>query len=98
MNTPADRPASLKRAPRAAKDESIDPVDPAPKPSTAEAAQVGPASPSAPVVRRKESKVSLSTLVAMDVDQLIAKVVAETGLSKRAVIEQAIRDRWGKSS
>ena len=52
---------------------------------------------SAPVVRRKESKVSLSTLVAiLDVDQLIAKVVAETGLSKRAVIEQAIRDRWGK--
>lgn len=92
----ADRPASLKRTPRPAKDDSVDPVDTTPVPSV-EASKKPAVDASAPTPpRRREVKVPLSTLVSLDIDETIARVMSETGMTKRAVIETAIRDRWAK--
>ena len=103
-NDKLERPASLKRAPKPAADDNLDPVDvppsatPAPAPTPAVAPQ--PAAPTTPAPaatgRRREVTIQLSSRVAVDVIEILDQVVAEHGLSQRAAIETAIREHWGK--
>lgn len=97
----SDRPASLKRTPRPAADNGIDPVDvvPAAKPTVATAPAAAPvtSTPPAPTKSRREPTIPLSTRVAVDVTEILDAAVAEgRAPSQRAAIEMAIRQTWGK--
>lgn len=108
-NDKLERPASLKRAPKPAADDNLDPVDVAPATTPAkpaadaappaappqQATTPAPATP-APAGRRREVTIQLSSRVAVDVIEILDQVVAEHGLSQRAAIETAIREHWGK--
>lgn len=100
----SDRPAALKRAPRPAADNGVDPVDvtPAAKPDVTPAAPpVEPAASTspAPAKSRREPTIPLSTRVALDVTEILDAAVAEgRAPSQRAAIEIAIRQTWGKST
>ena len=92
MSTP-ERPTSLKRTPKPAKDERIGPVAPSPK---IPAEKTDPAATSAPAApRRREATIPLGTRVAPDVMELLDLVVAEQNVTQRAAIEMAIRSYWG---
>lgn len=97
-----DRPADLvRRGPRPAPDEKIDPVEFA---STSreqlEAVQPKVVTPSAKKIGRpagrREITVPLGTRLSIEVMQVLDEAVAETGMSIRAVVEQAIISRWSK--
>lgn len=100
----SDRPAALKRAPRPAADNGVDPVDviPAAKPDATLAPAATSAAPTAsttpaPAKSRREPTIPLSTRVALDVTEILDAAVAEgRAPSQRAAIEMAIRQTWGK--
>lgn len=97
----SDRPASLKRTPRPAADNGIDPVDvvPASTPTVATPPAAVPvaSTPPAPAKSRREPTIPLSTRVAVDVTEILDAAVAEgRAPSQRAAIEMAIRQTWGK--
>lgn len=99
----AERPSSLKRAPRPAADEKVDPVEyrgepPASTPVTLEPTQpdTAPTTGPSPKRARRAPTVPFSTRIADDVSQLIDKASAENDLTIRAVVEQAIRQTYGK--
>ncbi|MFJ2535826.1 hypothetical protein [Microbacterium maritypicum] len=100
----SDRPAALKRVPRPAADNGVDPVDvvPAVKPASTPAPAAAPAAPTAsttpaPTKARREPTIPLSTRVALDVTEILDAAVAEgRAPSQRAAIEMAIRQTWGK--
>lgn len=100
----SDRPAALKRTPRPAADNGVDPVDviPAAKPEVTAAPTAAPAAPTgstsqAPAKSRREPTIPLSTRVALDVTEILDAAVAEgRAPSQRAAIEMAIRQTWGK--
>ena len=96
----SDRPAALKRTPRPAADNGVDPVDvfPAAKPDVTPSASRPAASTSpAPAKSRREPTIPLSTRVALDVTEILDAAVSEgRAPSQRAAIETAIRQTWGK--
>lgn len=83
--TPDDRPTPRPRTARPASDESVDPVD-VPVPAAAGAA----ARQQQQVARRKEATYQLAVRVSGAVDERVSELTQQTGLSKRAVVEQAI--------
>ncbi len=100
-----ERPGDLRtrRRPQAAADERVDPVDyrqtePAPTPVPAPA----PASPNAtpPAPRRgrprREVTVPFSTRLALDVQDLIDAAVDGGEGTIRNVVEEAIREKYGR--
>lgn len=106
-NEKEDRPAALKRRPRPAADEQIDPISytPAPERQQAEPARTstsiepsaaeGPA-PAAPAPRvsrphRRQPTIQLGVRVAVDVSALIDQIGAEKDITARAVVENAVR-------
>jgi len=106
-----DRPARPGRTkPVPAADAGVDPVDfrpssPPPETPAAPAAAVPAPAPSAktppptdpaPSVG-PQATVQLGVNVHPDVAQLVAQIKANTGLSKRAIVEKAILDTWRKS-
>lgn len=90
MTAQPDRPARGKIRPRPAADEKLDPVDyrrevpPAPMP------QPSPTN----ITGRKEATVQLATRISMEVDAILTNAAASTGKSKRALVEEAIRNTW----
>lgn len=99
-----DRPASLiRRGPRPAPDEKVDPVEVAPAARPQPQQQVADASaPSAKKIGRpagrREITVPLGTRLSIEVMQVLDDAVAEHGLSIRAAVEQAILARWGRDA
>jgi len=104
--TQADRPASLKKAPKPAADSSVDPIVVAPdltpaaaSPSAAAPAAASPATQPAPAAKpRREVTVPLSTRVSAQVIETLDAAVASEGITVRAAIEEAIIARWGNRS
>lgn len=96
MTDRQERPASLKRPPRPAPDENVDPVDaPAPAPASPPAAPAEvPAAAPAPR-RKREITVPFSTRLSPETLDLIDQATAQTGQTIRGVVEEAIRARWG---
>lgn len=84
--TPDDRPTPRPRTARPASDESVDPVD-VPVPAAAGAAA---RQQQQQVARRKEATYQLAVRVSGAVDERVSELTQQTGLSKRAVVEQAI--------
>lgn len=98
-----DRPSALvRRGPRPAPDEKVDPVEvtPAARPQaprpTAEVITSSTKKIGRPAGRR-EITVPLGTRLSVEVMQVLDDAVAEHGVSIRAAVEQAILSRWGKS-
>lgn len=120
-----ERPAARRR-PRAAADETDDPMDPAapsrvtpPAPPTGPAAapepiavpeqhaaplaapptpQVEqPAPPPTPVATRPTSGayVTLNVRVSIEIDQMLGRAMSETGMTKRAAVENALLRTYG---
>lgn len=85
MTNQPERPAIIKRAPRAAADESRDPVDSTPPVQT----QV-PASLERPR-RRREVTVQFGTRISPEVLDLILDLAAHTGETQRSIVESAIQ-------
>lgn len=97
-----DRPAALvRRGPRPAPDEKVDPVEvtPAARPQipqpTAEVIAPSIKKIGRPAGRR-EITVPLGTRLSVEVMQILDDAVAEHGVSIRAAVEQAIISRWSK--
>ena len=109
MTDQAERPASLRRMPRPAPDERIDPVD-----YRATPAASAPAAPSTPPQTtparattpepapsprrgrpRRELTAQFSTRLTPDVIALIDQAADREGTTIRDVVEQAIRRTWG---
>lgn len=103
-----DRPELLvRRGPKPAPDEKIDPVEIAPvtremlvAPSTAEPL-LGVRPQSSNKIGRpagkREITVPLGTRLSIAVMEVLDDAVAENGISIRAAVEQAILSRWGKN-
>lgn len=100
-----ERPATLRRTPRPAADEAVDPVDSRPPavsppgvaaPATlpAAGAQQLPDSPAPPRRRGREVTVPFSTRLSPEIIELVDQAAAETGYTIRAVVEEALRHRW----
>lgn len=90
--TMEERPATLRRTPRPAPDEAVDPVDTAPP--LARTPSPAPAAPQRG--RRREITVPFSTRVSPDVIELIDNAAAAGDMTIRAVIEEAVRSRWAR--
>lgn len=101
-----ERPAVLKRRPRAASDERIDPISYTPpvEPPTAVRTPAeptdteSPAPTAAPATssrggysRRRQPTVQLGVRVAVDVSTLIDEISDEEDITARAVVENAVR-------
>ena len=107
MSDQAERPTSLRRMPRPAPDERVDPVDyRAPAPAQAAApttssttARSAAAVESSPTPRRgrprRELTAQFSTRLTPDVIALIDQAADREGTTIRDVVEQAIRRTWG---
>ena len=110
MSDMQERPQTLRRTPRPAPDERVDPVDvplpspppPPPKATAAPAAQPeaasgtpGAASARRPGRPRREATVPFSTRLAPEYLQMIDEAAEREGLTIRAITEQAIAHRWG---
>ena len=96
-----DRPASLKRAPKPAPDNTADPIEPSvpiipPKADAAEYSYSTPV-PKRRLAARREATVPLSTRVSLEVDSLL-QAVKDSGevASIRAAIEEAVLTHWAK--
>lgn len=91
MNQPkAERPSVLKRAPRPAVDEKIDPVDYRVE-VTPPPAAVSPAKRA-----RRAPTVPFSTRITADVSELIDRASAQQDMTIRAVVEHAIHHTYGQ--
>lgn len=88
MSTQPERPARGKTRPRPAADENLDPVDYRSAPPAA------PPPPPAPGPGRKEATVQLATRISLEIDTILTNAAAKTGKSKRALVEEAIRNTW----
>lgn len=109
MSDQAERPNSLRRMPRPAPDERIDPVDYRATPAASAPAapstppQTTPTRPTtpepAPPARRgrprRELTAQFSTRLTPDVIALIDQAADREGTTIRDVVEQAIRRTWG---
>lgn len=104
MSDQAERPTSLRRTPRPAPDDRVDPVDyraPASAPSTSSTttARSVAAGESSSVPRRgrprRELTAQFSTRLTPDVIALIDQAADREGTTIRDVVEQAIRRTWG---
>ena len=109
MSDQAERPASLRRMPRPAPDERIDPVDY--RATAAASASAAPSTPPqttparatrpepAPSPRRgrprRELTAQFSTRLTPHVIALIDQAADREGTTIRDVVEQAIRRTWG---
>lgn len=102
-----DRPELLvRRGPRPAPDEKIDPVEVTPVPRKASAVSSHMESEGGVVAQnakkigrpagRREITVPLGTRLSIEVMEVLDEAVAENGISIRAAIEQAILSRWGE--
>lgn len=97
-----DRPAALvRRGPRPAPDEKVDPVEPVPpaRPQVQQPVAEVVAQSTKKIGRpagRREVTVPLGTRLSIEVMQVLDEAVAEHGVSIRAAVEQAILSRWGK--
>lgn len=88
-----DRPAKLaRRIPQPAPDERIDPIEIVTK--EAKPSSEGQPSAMSRRSRKREITVPLGTRISLEADQLLSDAVAETGLTIRAVLEEAIISRW----
>ena len=107
MSEQADRPANLRRPPRPAADERVDPVDyrapaaktaapaPAPAPAPSPASTVDVPAPARRGRPRRELTAQFSTRLTPDVIELIDQAASQEGTTIRDVVEQAIRRTWG---
>lgn len=103
-----DRPELLvRRGPKPAPDEKIDPVEIAPVPREMLVAP-GTVEPVLDVrtqstkkigrpAGKREITVPLGTRLSVEVMGVLDDAVAENGISIRAAVEQAILSRWGKN-
>lgn len=85
INKP-ERPETIKRAPRAAADESRDPVDPTPPSQTAAPEKAERTR------RRREVTVQFSTRISPELLDTIVDLADVRGVTQRAIIEAAISD------
>lgn len=103
-----DRPASLiRRGPKPAPDESLDPVDAAPQPRTQPATeppvlpqtQAEPQNSNTPSrpSKRREVTIPLGTRLSVPVMEVLDQAVLDQGITIREALEQAIMSRWGKN-
>ena len=89
MTVKPDRPDSLARMPKPAPDEIYDPVD---TPSVMKKTTPAPAeSPR----RVREAKAPLSALVSLEIIDIVEEISIQRKMTKRSVIEEAIRAHWG---
>ena len=110
MSEQADRPATLRRMPRPAPDERVDPVDyrstppaltptsPATMPAAPQNPEASKPEPAAPARRgrpRRELTAQFSTRLTPEVIALIDQAADREGTTIRDVVEQAIRRTWG---
>lgn len=89
MSAQPERPARMKVRPRPAADENLDPVD-----YRSEARATPPPTPAQGPVR-KEATVQLATRISLEIDAILTNAAATTGKSKRALVEEAIKNTWG---
>lgn len=103
-----ERPDLLvRRGPKPAPDEKIDPVEVVPVPhemptasSSSELVVGGEKQSSKKIGRpagKREITVPLGTRLSIEVMEVLDEAVAENGISIRAAVEQAILSRWGKN-
>ncbi|GAA4492027.1 hypothetical protein [Microbacterium panaciterrae] len=108
MNADMDRPMTLKRTPKPAADDRVDPIDVAPPAATdapssevtAPAAVEAPAAGTAPAAaaprgKKREITVPLSNRISLEASQVLERAAEEAG-SIRAALEQAIFGQWGR--
>ena len=102
-----DRPQRPQRtAPVPAPDANVDPIDypyEGAAPSIPVERKVAPKKPTTARVsdvpkQTKEATVQLGDRVAASIDSLIAATKERTGMTRRAIIERAIRETWGDSA
>lgn len=94
-NASQDRPAALKRTPKPAADENVDPVDAQPVVAAKPRSTAAPAAPRERVVKKREVTFPLSTRVVQEVlDTIDIAVSAGLAPSQRAAIEEAIIGYW----
>lgn len=86
MTSKPDRPETIKRAPRAAADESRDPVDPVPP------LQTNAPEKAERIRRRREVTVQFSTRISPELLDLIVDLAEAQGVTQRSVIESAVAD------
>lgn len=96
MSTQPGRPGRRPR-PRPAADEKLDPVDYRAQPQTLPVPTPTPVPPLAPqgsAPGRKEATVQLATRISLEIDTILIDAVNATGKSKRALVEEAIKNTW----
>ncbi len=103
-----DRPASLiRRGPKPAPDEAIDPVDAAPQPRAQPAtdptilpqvqAEPQNSNTTSRPSRRREVTIPLGTRLSVPVMEVLDQAVHDQEITIREALEQAIVSRWGKN-
>ena len=101
-----DRPDRPQRtAPVPAADANVDPIDYTYPSNTPAAPRVrksvkkpAAAQTPAPAKTAKEATVQLGDRVAVSTENLIAATKERTGMTRRAIIERAIRETWGEAA
>ena len=105
MTAELERPMTLKRPPKPAADDRVDPIDVAPAAVVEAPAETTPAAPAAtesappattaPRGKKREITVPLSNRISLEASQVLERAAEEAG-SIRAALEQAIFAHWGR--
>jgi hypothetical protein len=93
MSAELDRPMTLKRPPKPAADDRVDPIEVAP-PAAAPASTTQGTTP-APRGKKRELTVPLSNRISVEASEVLERAAEEAG-SIRAALEQAIFAHWGR--
>ena len=94
MSAKPERPARSKARPRPAADEKLDPVDYRLETTPSPTRQPVQAAAPAPAAGRKEATVQLATRISLEIDTILTNAANTTGKSKRALVEEAIKNTW----
>jgi len=102
MSADMDRPMTLKRPPKPAADDRVDPIEVAPPAPAAAPAPPADAPASAqqsttstPRGKKRELTVPLSNRISVEASEVLERAAEEAG-SIRAALEQAIFAHWGR--
>ncbi|GAB6855982.1 hypothetical protein [Microbacterium xylanilyticum] len=102
MNADMDRPMTLKRPPKPAADDRVDPIEvaasapaEAPAPTADAPASTTQSATSTPRGKKRELTVPLSNRISVEASEVLERAAEEAG-SIRAALEQAIFAHWGR--
>ena len=100
MSADMDRPMTLKRPPKPAADDRVDPIEvaapaPAEAPAPPAPASTTPSVTSTPRGKKRELTVPLSNRISVEASEVLERAAEEAG-SIRAALEQAIFAHWGR--